>query len=188
MNRRYLVAIDTTQARASVALFGDEGPLVSLLAQPGGTVSETLPGLFARAVAEVPRDGLDAVAVSVGPGSATGLRIGCAFACGIADAYGARLVEVPLLEALSEWGPAGSVCAGYAGAGRVEYLERGAAAGATSDLSAFLNDVLGARPAGECIVTPDLAGKLRGEEGFTVAGPLIALAVGEFARRRSRAF
>lgn len=44
---------------------------------------------------------LDAVAVSSGPGSFTGLRIGFGFAKGLVYAIGARLVLVPTLEALA---------------------------------------------------------------------------------------
>jgi tRNA threonylcarbamoyladenosine biosynthesis protein TsaB len=47
-------------------------------------------------------DDLDAVAVSCGPGSFTGLRIGLSVAKGLACAAGARLVGVPTLEALAK--------------------------------------------------------------------------------------
>ena len=46
-------------------------------------------------------DQLDAVAVSSGPGSFTGLRIGFGFAKGLVYAVGAHLVLVPTLEALA---------------------------------------------------------------------------------------
>jgi tRNA threonylcarbamoyladenosine biosynthesis protein TsaB len=46
-------------------------------------------------------DQVDAVAVSSGPGSFTGLRIGFGFAKGLVYAIGARLVLVPTLEALA---------------------------------------------------------------------------------------
>jgi tRNA threonylcarbamoyladenosine biosynthesis protein TsaB len=47
-------------------------------------------------------DDLDVVAVSCGPGSFTGLRVGLSVAKGLACAAGARLVGVPTLEALAK--------------------------------------------------------------------------------------
>ncbi|MGI6662710.1 MAG: tRNA (adenosine(37)-N6)-threonylcarbamoyltransferase complex dimerization subunit type 1 TsaB [Bacillota bacterium] len=45
---------------------------------------------------------LSAVAVSIGPGSFTGLRIGCATAQGLAHAWGKRVVPVPTFSVLVE--------------------------------------------------------------------------------------
>jgi tRNA threonylcarbamoyladenosine biosynthesis protein TsaB len=75
-----------------------------------------LPALVERAVA---RAGLavgdiEAVAVSIGPGSFTGLRVGLAFAKGLVFAGGLPLATVPTLEALAHVAdaPAGTlVCA-----------------------------------------------------------------------------
>lgn len=51
--------------------------------------------------AEVNRDELAAVAVSKGPGSYTGLRIGVSTAKGWAEATGAALIGIPTLEAMA---------------------------------------------------------------------------------------
>jgi len=75
----------------------------------------TLPRLVERVLADagerlVPGD---AVAVTIGPGSFTGLRIGLSFAKGLAFASGLRIVGVPTLDALALAAPswAGTLCA-----------------------------------------------------------------------------
>ena len=59
------------------------------------------PGSMFHAHRTSAADDLDAVAVSGGPGSFTGLRIGLSVAKGLTYATGARLVAVPTLEALA---------------------------------------------------------------------------------------
>jgi len=65
---------------------------------------------WVMADAGLPFSRLDRVAVTVGPGSFTGLRVGIAFAKGLASALGVRAVGVGTLQALAVQGD-GLVCA-----------------------------------------------------------------------------
>ncbi len=98
-----ILGIETATWRASVGLRID-GELVA-------EISRTAEGSHAVSLLALVHDVLqagrcavhevDAVAVSGGPGSFTGLRIGLSVAKGISYATGARLVAVPTLEALA---------------------------------------------------------------------------------------
>ena len=110
-----LLAIETATIVQSVALVEDDRLLAELSYEAqgnrGGMLLPTVDRVLQKAGVAA-RD-LDAVAVSVGPGSFTGLRVGLATAKGLALGSGARLVGVPTLEALAEgYAPANvTVCA-----------------------------------------------------------------------------
>lgn len=99
-----VLGIESATSRQSVALVeGDR-----LVAEAAYLAEGTRGGGLMPMVDEVlrragvaPRD-LRAVAVSVGPGSFTGLRVGLATAKGLALGTGAVLVGVPTLEVLAE--------------------------------------------------------------------------------------
>lgn len=65
----------------------------------GGVLPQLVQDALARA--GVGWEGVDGLAVSIGPGSFTGLRIGLSFAKGIAFAGGTPIAAVPTLEALA---------------------------------------------------------------------------------------
>lgn len=98
-----ILGVDTATWRASVGLVID-GVVAAeqSLSTTGNHAASLLPlieDVLRRAACAV--HALDAIAVSSGPGSFTGLRVGLSVAKGFACATGARLVAVPTLEALA---------------------------------------------------------------------------------------
>lgn len=98
-----LLALETATDVCSVALF-DDARLVGLgeVLRPRAHAALLAP-LVRDVLAQADRttDDVTAVAVSAGPGSYTGLRIGASTAKGLAWVNGAALVTVPSLEALA---------------------------------------------------------------------------------------
>ncbi|MDQ7041037.1 MAG: tRNA (adenosine(37)-N6)-threonylcarbamoyltransferase complex dimerization subunit type 1 TsaB [Rhodothermus sp.] len=98
-----LLALETATDVCSVALFADEILCFEVILQRGRVHAEQLVPLIANALERCERQAteLDAVVVSMGPGSYTGLRVGVSTAKGLAEATGAALIGVPTLEALA---------------------------------------------------------------------------------------
>lgn len=98
-----ILALDSSATVASVALCEDAELLGEITLNNGNTHSETLLPMveFLLNRFSLTVDGLDAIAVSKGPGSFTGVRIGAATAKGLA--FGTKLpcVGVSTLEALA---------------------------------------------------------------------------------------
>ena len=99
-----ILCIETTTTNCSVAL-SVEGIVVSLKEENDKNYShaEKL-HLFIEEVlvkSEITKDKLDAIAVSKGPGSYTGLRIGVSAAKGLCFALEIPLISIPTLEALA---------------------------------------------------------------------------------------
>lgn len=98
-----ILAMDTATMVSSVAVTTEDRVLAELTAETRFTHSETLVANIEEVLrlADVKREDLSAVAVSLGPGSFTGLRIGLAAAKAIAYALSISLVGVPTLEVLA---------------------------------------------------------------------------------------
>jgi tRNA threonylcarbamoyladenosine biosynthesis protein TsaB len=112
-----LLALETATSVCSVALHDGDRVVIESSLHRARTHAERLPVFVREALAhaETPAADLDAVAVSAGPGSYTGLRIGVSTAKGLVEAAGASLVGVPSLEALAAraapWADAGDLLA-----------------------------------------------------------------------------
>ena len=98
-----MLALDTASTSGGVALVRGRAVLGEESWQVGGQqTSEVLPAavrLWERA--GITAADLDAVAVSAGPGSYTGLRVGFSLAKGMALARGLPVVAMPTLEAVA---------------------------------------------------------------------------------------
>ena len=119
-----LLGIETATASQSVALLEDQQVLAEACwsgpGMGGGTLLPRIDSLLQRA--GLRPGSVDAVAVSVGPGSFTGVRVGLATAKGFALGTNAKLFGVSTLEALAAgYGlRQGTVCAVlHAGRGEV---------------------------------------------------------------------
>lgn len=109
-----VLGLETGGQAVSAALVGEEGVLAEAwLGKPQQHCREIIALVdWCLDRAQVTLAEVEALAVSLGPGSFTGLRVGLAAAKAMALALGKRLVGVPTLEALaaSAWGFPGLVC------------------------------------------------------------------------------
>ena len=98
-----ILNIETSTSVCSVALSAD-GEVLFEKSSFEGPSHAALLGVYAEeAIAVTKEKGLklDAVAVSSGPGSYTGLRIGVSVAKGLCFGYGIPLISIPTLEVLA---------------------------------------------------------------------------------------
>lgn len=118
--RRWLLAIDTSSDRAGLALF--DGEALHECAWPAERRQTTeVPPRIADLLASagLAPDDLAGVAVAIGPGTFTGLRVGLSLAKGLAMAEGLPIAGVPTLEATAlPWTRAGRSVIAVLPAGR----------------------------------------------------------------------
>jgi len=94
-----VLALDSAGPRIGVALLRGDA-VVERIAEGGRGTERQLVRMVDELCVEsaVPRSAIDAVAVSIGPGAFTGLRVGIATAGGLAQALGRAVVPIDSLE------------------------------------------------------------------------------------------
>lgn len=96
-----LLSFDSSAVTASVALTDDGKVVRSEFVNAGLTHSETLLPMIERVMGDVDYSRLDGIAVTAGPGSFTGVRIGVATAKGLAFKHNTPCYSVSTLEAIA---------------------------------------------------------------------------------------
>lgn len=96
-----ILGIEAATRVASVAVISAEKILAEISQETKLTHSETLLPQIAETLKIAAVEKVDAVAVSIGPGSFTGLRIGLATAKALAYAWQVKIIGVPTLQAIS---------------------------------------------------------------------------------------
>lgn len=98
-----ILAFETATGACTVAVTSGEAVLAQLTLQVPRAHSTRLMPLIAQAMADsgIGKTDLDVIAVGIGPGSFTGLRIGLSTAKGLAYALGKPCIGVPTLKSMA---------------------------------------------------------------------------------------
>ena len=147
-----MIALESASSDPSVALAAPDGTTIAIdgWSSAGRQGSDLLPRLLAL-LAREGRElrGATAVAVGIGPGSFTGLRVAMSLAKGLAMALAIPVSGVPSLEAWLVAEPAADAAVARAGAREAFLLERGVA-----QPRIVSSAELGARVEGRRLVAP----------------------------------
>jgi tRNA A37 threonylcarbamoyladenosine modification protein TsaB len=120
-----ILVIDTSSARSALALLRTDGTLVEEEIHESGRTFD----LPARYRAVVRDQALTKIAVAVGPGSFTGLRVGVSFGLGLAMGLAIPIVALGTLELQAARSEDLVVAVAEAGRGRVYHLTPGSSKG-----------------------------------------------------------
>ena len=109
-----ILALDSSGLVATVAIVEDDQTIAEYTVNYKKTHSQTLLPMLDEIVqmTEFDLDTIDAIAVSGGPGSFTGLRIGCATAKGLGLALNKPLIHIPTVDGMAYnlFGCVGLIC------------------------------------------------------------------------------
>ena len=99
-----ILCIETSTSVCSAAILRDGVPIKQMINKEGSNHARLLPLFIEQLLQLAQEEGLriDAVALSEGPGSYTGLRIGTSMAKGLCYGLNVPLIPVPTLEVLCE--------------------------------------------------------------------------------------
>ena len=114
-----ILAVDCCLRLTGCALMTDGQVIASEQADLARRQSQELPRMAERVLQGLSWDALDYVAITNGPGYFTGIRVGAAYASGVAYASGAKVIPVSSLEVLAYGHQAKTLAAVYAGHGYV---------------------------------------------------------------------
>ncbi len=103
MSSKIILAIETSSTICGVSIFHGDKIISTIERESDRKHAEILPRFIKELFdkSEISLDGLDAIAVSIGPGSFTGLRIGLGFAKGIAFAKDIPIIPVPTIQSIA---------------------------------------------------------------------------------------
>jgi tRNA threonylcarbamoyladenosine biosynthesis protein TsaB len=159
-----ILALDAALGPCSAALVADGALVAQQVSRDARGASAALPGLAAAVLAA--GDGFDAVAVTVGPGSFTGIRAALALGHGLAIGAGVPIFGVTSMAAIeAAWSPAPGVVLWIAidtRRGRV-FLGRGGA------MAAIALDALPPAPDG-LMLAGDAASAVAAQIGGSLTG------------------
>ncbi len=96
-----ILSLDSSAVTASAALTDGDMVIKSEFKNTGLTHSETLLPMIKRVMSGYSFGDLDAIAITAGPGSFTGVRIGVATAKGLAFKYSTPCISVSTLESIA---------------------------------------------------------------------------------------
>ena len=97
-----ILAIDTSTALTSVSITDASRVVIELEHLDARKHAEILAPMLSEALTHVERSSIDAIAVGVGPGPYTGLRVGIATATAVGAAWGLHVYGLCSLDAIAE--------------------------------------------------------------------------------------